>query len=429
MSSERIDTLTTRVSGARPPEAAGADAAAPAAADRAFPISPESLASRPAEDRKRTLDRLSSGAGNHMVSRMLHPSAAVGGAQSQSVARVHMPLSGPAPESGGQPAGVTLDTFLQVIEAEEARNATIANDTKLMITKLRKLFYGTRGWDAHLIPGAASVTPLYGVRETSTRSDLEVPYMPNGMWYLENRTELIDAPEALRHPEQIQEVRMPNGDFVDVGHVLAGLDAHNHPEQDVGMGNISISTNEGAVTWIGDLGSVLAEAKIRAMRRGDVGMTEADYQAEIDRMAPSQDMLGNVDAYVIGRHYAIASRSGDRVSQILRGYYGGANPVRELQRFQTFAGAIGLTGWDGSHFADESAWIEDHVDDVNDAAAMYLYIQTEVRAYNPYGQAQRAGAIAGMAANQGARRLLWWFLGALRVEYAAERSRQLAGVP
>ena len=74
----------------------------------------------------------------------------------------------------------------------------------------RKLFYGSAGWDAHLIPGAAGVQPLYTFEEEETgRRESEGPG-PNVL-------EAVDsaAPDRRaggpRPPADIQEVRMPNG--------------------------------------------------------------------------------------------------------------------------------------------------------------------------------------------------------------------------
>ena len=99
---------------------------------------------------------------------------------------------------------------------------------------------------------------------------------------------------------------MPNGDFVDVGHVLAGLDAINHPTTVAPYYMYEMASNVDAVTWAGDLGSVLAECIFQAMKQGRP-LTDAEIQAQIDEYAPTQDMLGNVDAYAIGDAFDVAA--------------------------------------------------------------------------------------------------------------------------
>ena len=75
--------------------------------------------------------------------------------------------------AGRAPHAVELDEFLRVLRDEEDRLPPRERlDTKLTITRLRKLFYGGRGWDEHLIPGAAarrSAVPGHDRRPRPTR--------------------------------------------------------------------------------------------------------------------------------------------------------------------------------------------------------------------------------------------------------------------
>src|SRR3954453_178896 len=120
---------------------------------------PPALARAPgAAERVLALQR---SAGNHAVTKMV---------QGRAGARIARALS--MPLGGGVPAGAhatDFSAFLAIIRAEEAKlPAAEAADTRVMITKLRKLFYGTQGWYDHLIPGAAGVAPLYQGREQET---------------------------------------------------------------------------------------------------------------------------------------------------------------------------------------------------------------------------------------------------------------------
>jgi len=297
-----------------------------------------------------------------------------------------------------------IEDFIQLIEEEEAKAPPEEQtNTKLMITRCRKLFYGTEGWDKHLIPGAAGVKPLYRVQEVEkTRRTIEVPYLPNMMTYVEKEPRLQGAPGQLTEPRKIQEVRLPDGTIIDLGHVFAGLDALNFPAEVDGPGTVNISKNVDAVTWLGDLGSVLAEAVLKAVESDRV-ITASEYQAIINEYASPQDMLGNIDSYVIGNAFDIRSEKGLKVSQMLRQYYLGEHAAR-ARRFSKFAELVGLGTCSSGSFSNEDAWIESYIDEVNDAAALYLGAQTEAPWYGTL--LQRWPGAVGLAMNQGARFLL-----------------------
>jgi hypothetical protein len=380
---------------------------------------PASAAAEPAlEQRVLALQR---SAGNRAVSRMI--------AARQQLARWSIPLV------GGVPAGTrstTLADFLDIIRAVEAKFPADATNTSLMITRLRKLFYGTPGWESHLIPGAASIAPVYTVTERETgRRDLEWDLWPYSLEYVDKVQE-NDVPTSegatlgrLRHPSDIQEVLMPNGDFVDVGHVFAGLDAINHPTSVAGpAGSYRVSSNVDAVTWVGDLGSILAEVVFDSLHQGRA-LTDSEVQHHVDVMAPVQDMLGNVDAYAIGKAYAVGATSGRRVSEILEEYYnsgaGTVGTTARSRRFTTFASEIGLTGFSGGHFAGEAAWLAKYEVEVGNAAALYLGAGVHIKGYvNPWGVGGLGGALLGLSTNPFRRTVVEEFLNQLRLRVAAE---------
>jgi hypothetical protein len=398
--------------------ASEADAHAPAAAPQ--PALP--LQARTPVEQVLSLQR---SAGNQAVARML--GAAPGRQLSRSIS---MPLSSTA--APGATGTTEFANFLKIIRAEEAKvPPAVLADTKTMITKLRKLFYGTEGWDKYLIPGAAGTKPLYDVENNEkpgSRSPINTPGA--SFDYVEHESRLKGAPTDLTDPSKIQEVRMPNGDFVDVGHVFAGLDALNFPSSpSAPFGALPISNNVGAVTWIGDLGSVLAEVIIKRTQAGKKTHTDADVQAQIDSLAPAQDMLGNIDAYVIGDAFAgeIGKTAGGMpVSNILEQYYGGAgvaSPAGEKarnQRFTIFANKVGLGALSGSAFVNEAAWLPKAINDVGNAAALYAATVTDNSWTNPLGGAARAGFIGGLSLNPLAGKLVAQFLAELKTKVRAE---------
>jgi len=121
------------------------------------------------------------------------------------------PIVSPAP-----PRTTTIRQFIALVQAEEARWPVLEQaQTATMISRLRKIFYGTTGGETKLIPGAASVASGFG-----------------------------------------------------------------------------------AVTWTGDLGSVLAEAVIASITGGR-SLTAPETQTIVNEYASPQDMLGNIDAYAM----------------------------------------------------------------------------------------------------------------------------------
>ena len=347
-------------------------------------------------------------------------------------ARLRIRIAEPPDDVSG---AMSIERFIELLEDfENNRHAdTERTDTRYMITRIRKIFYGKDSWDEHLIPRARLVDRPYVTGEVeNSRFALALPWLPDLIDVVRKRYEVRDS--AFREPEiyRGRELRLQNRLYCDIGHVFAGLDALNHPGN-VGLApvNITITRNVDAVTWIGDLGSVLAEWKFKRFHpnRGNaspLSITEA--QAIIDEYAPHQDMLGNIDAYAIQSEFNITGRRpptmrppsaswrGHKVSEILKAYYLRDNPARQ-HRYSRFARAIGLTGWNGTQFSNESARINYYIDEVQNAAALYVGANT---AETWYGFIPRRSFALGIAYNQGAEILLRAFFRELKVKRSQE---------
>ena len=87
-------------------------------------------------------------------------------------------------------------------------------------------------------------------------------------------------------------------------------------------------------------------------------------------------------------------------------------------RYSRFCALTGLTGWNGSAFANEVAWLDRWTPEVAGAAALYLGANTSGILAGP----GRAGAISAMQdrTNPLARLLLGDFLAAIKTRVAAE---------
>jgi hypothetical protein len=225
---------------------------------------------------------------------------------------------------------------------------------------------------------------------------------------------------------------MPNGDFVDVGHVLAGLDAWDHPSAAEGpAGTFSVSSNIAAVTWLGDIASVAGEAIIAKVKAGKATMTDAEVQAQIDSLAPSQDMLGNIDAYVIHENFVTDTDRGKKVSDILDDYYGGpgakastGTPARDV-RFTRFTAMIGLGGLAGSSFTFEAGWKQKWLPELRNTTRLYVASATDSNT-TLLGMPSRLGFASGAGDNPINAKLLELFVAELKTRVAAETSKAAA---
>jgi hypothetical protein len=89
-----------------------------------------------------------------------------------------------------------------------------------------------------------------------------------------------------------QLVRTPAGVVLDIGHVVTGLEAAAPlPPTARQIEMLSGCQMRGAVTWSGDVGEALALFVLSG---------ETDPAPFFDRSAPIEDLLGNVDGYVLG---------------------------------------------------------------------------------------------------------------------------------
>jgi hypothetical protein len=317
----------------------------------------------------------------------------------------------PAPQQA-----MSIKQFIQLVEAEEARYPIEEQqNTKLMITRLRKIFYGKDGWDKYLIEGAKDIQRPYHTESIEqSRSNIPIGWALD-IEVVRERYSVTDRFGQTPKIAQNQEIRLPNGSYIDIGHVFAGLDAINFP-QEVGYLGIKIDKNVDAATWVGDLGSALAEIQFKALQKheGEPGsLTHAEINAIICEYASPQDMLGNIDTYVIKTQYDISkSAQGTKVSEILRRYYLIDPAYLREHRYSVFAGQVGLEGWDGAAFTNENEWVDDYTDQVNDAAALYIGANTEGMSKYP--------AAMGMSGNQGAATLVRLFLQTLKTRIRSE---------
>jgi hypothetical protein len=340
-----------------------------------------------------------------------------GAVQSPAVQRLDQPIVTTAPKGA-----ISIRDFIKLVEAEEAKwPAAEQTNTSLMITRLRKIFYGLPGWDKYLIPGAKGIASGYNISEEETGRENLSLWGPDAD-IVRSHQVVKDSSGASPAIASQQEVRLEDGTFDDIGHVFAGLDAaHYATSVSAPLDIASVADNKAAVTWTGDLGSAVSEISFKASNAG-VPAAVTSMQAIVNEYASAQDMVGDIDAYVIAGQYNISNSGGKKVSELLRAYYLGAassadGRARE-HRYSRFCALTGLTGWTGRDFANEAAWLDRWTPEVAGAAALYYGATTSGALAAP----GRAGSISAIQdpKNPIARLLLRNFLAALKTRVAAE---------
>lgn len=278
---------------------------------------------------------------------------------------------------------ITIDEYIVLVENfEKLFPENEQRNTKKMITRLRKIYYNSDGWNNELIKGTneISILPYITSQIEKERFKVKLPFVLDDFEIVrkyqktQDLTSLIEPDIFLN--QEVMLTKHPHYRLsLDIGHVFAGLDAYNNPNE-VGVPLFKVDRNIDAVTWVGDIGSNLTEIIIEGLREEQSNISKEKAQAIIQAMSPGRDMLGNIDAYSIALNYN--TLSGLKVSEILWDYYLVDHKNLQQKRFLTFSENIGLKKWNGSSFANEDEVVEKYQEEIGNAAAMYLWANSDL---------------------------------------------------
>ena len=305
------------------------------------------------------------------------------------------------PELGHDPSHVLkFYEFIDLLRKEENYFKGEEGNTKLMITRLRKIFYDKWGWDTQLIRKAARVKGRYRVKIIDCPHDIgnERSLLGKVRYYEDNeykpKCRLVtyrrnDRVYGSRRVGQVpfiykydhQDVRLPDGYHCDLGHVLAGLDALNHPQK-VGLFQRcfllkpwfpTVDSNADVTTWLGDIGTICADFLFFYLREKRM-LKDNEKQFYIDSNASASDMLGNIDAFVINHIYKPAG-SGRRMTDILDDFYGDSATGKSFRekRFHVFCECVGLKEWNGQSFQNEKKWLQYYSEQLRTTTAFMVF--------------------------------------------------------
>ncbi len=198
---------------------------------------------------------------------------------------------------------MSLTTYLQHVQLLETAARRNGYDTRRVITSIRKLYYdsgpGARDYAGATFGGGTWNILIPGA--TSTRPPPSWASLTASTQYL------ID-----------HNVLSIGGKDVDMGHLFCGLDATNYPSRISLAGVVNMRSNKEAVTFVGDLGSVVVEYLHRAPGSfHDVARTRNDAALTpiFDQYIGPADIAGDVDAY------ALPAPSSTTVHAALHSYY------------------------------------------------------------------------------------------------------------
>ncbi len=303
--------------------------------------------------------------------------------------QLYQPILVTSPEPHHLPQDVlTLAQFLDLLKEEEDYYPGEQHNTVLMITRLRKIFYDQWGWNTQLVRARAHIETRYQVTVVDDPADVNIkkkhakpiPRYKNNEYQPRHRviTYKIDdrvygdtragqVPDIYKNDHQ--EVVLPDGYYCDVAHILAGLDAANFPQTVSPLPTFlsflnslvpHVDANIDVATWLGDIGSSSGDFLFQYLKNDSKPIGSEKEQQFINLEAPGSDMLGDIDTYVIARHYAVSSDNGQRVTEILADYYqtDQKGSAFRQNRFSIYCQAVGLKGWNGNNFANEEQWLE-----------------------------------------------------------------------
>ncbi|OQX98595.1 MAG: hypothetical protein B6I24_04915 [Bacteroidetes bacterium 4572_128] len=315
--------------------------------------------------------------------------------------KIIFPLIGKFIPTESKPKAITLEKFLELLRNEEDYFRGEENNTKLMITRLRKIFYDIYGWDKKLIRKATNIKGRYKVNLINVPYDnkarpvkrkrwrnifkyyeiidhkLRLVTVKNGDWMNPN---VGETPEIYKNRNQ--DVILPDGSFCDIGHVLAGLDAYNYlapvsPLPDFLLFAYrffpSVDYNTDIVTWLGDIASTSGEFLFKRFSQKKP-LDNKQKQDLINTYSDGSDMLGNIDPFVIKLLYDTSSTNGLRITEILKSYYIGNKYEKPYKnRYKHFCKTVGLNNWDGEKFSNEKKWFKYYKKQLKNNTAFYVY--------------------------------------------------------
>ena len=248
---------------------------------------------------------------------------------------------GAATDVAAKVAAKPFDDFVQLVDDLEKLAINDGYSLVQRVTAFRKIYYDSTA-SGTAYPGA----PSGGVWNILIPGAVSTSLPPSWRAVAAAKISALAAAKVL--PIDLVSV--------DVGHVLTGLDARDHPTTIslgvLGFPLVRMRSNLEAATFVGDLGSLVVEylgASKRSFRDTAMELDPMLLDVTYAKFAPGSDLAADADAYLLPLD---SSRS---FAMNLSAYYR-ATAGGWKRRWQGFANAIGLGVFTPAAAAMGSYW-------------------------------------------------------------------------
>jgi hypothetical protein len=263
-------------------------------------------------------------------------------------------------------------------------------NTKDMITRFRKIYYGSSVWNLLIISGTYNlmIRPLTGsaVFVSDVNRKINIADM------LKENQEIKVIDDTSKWSNIAADRQNLSGSFVDMGHVFVAMDAVNRPSPTALPGlPYVVDSNIDNATWVGDLGGILRSLIYLETSNGRASTVD-EVQRIISDEAEPQDLLGNIDGLLIAQQYSMrmsSQENGLSVSSIMQEYYKTVSPSMGKQaKLHAYASIIGLGELDrqtntfrgGEHFFNKGDWFKNKTNKFASEEAWINYYAPQVAA-------------------------------------------------
>ncbi len=244
---------------------------------------------------------------------------------------------------------IPIKDFIKYVVAIESAYPKDSNTQ--IITRLRQMYYSGLAFD-QLIPGADTREQLpttpFSVTPDGMPVDNSIPrkVYPGDVDKDTFAHIAAHADENYAGDNPSPYIKLANGELIDVGHLLLGLDSLIHPSASIPYTTYSVPGIDPS-SWVADIGI----AAVWAQQHEETGFSPDNSPVKLSApsieeyykiSAPMPDILGDIDSF--GLHDTFSGQSSKPLSASLSKYYLGSDNVAPdvVKRYVTFCRKNGL---------------------------------------------------------------------------------------